>query len=70
MKSVARPFEQAGIVHRLWNLIPPLAIAPMLGIAAGVAPPYPNSCHWSMPISSMTISRMFGVWLLAALTGS
>src|SRR6202167_6022859 len=41
----------------------------MFGVAAGVAPPYPNSFHWSMPMSSITINRILGNGACAALTG-
>src|ERR1700731_401026 len=41
----------------------------MFGVAAGVTPPYPNSFHWSMPISSITINRILGNGAGAALTG-
>src|SRR5580704_131656 len=40
----------------------------MFGVAAAVTPLYPNSFHWSTPMSSITIKRMFGTGVCAACT--
>src|SRR5258707_6958452 len=49
--------------------MPAAEIELMLGVAAVVTPPYPNSFHWSIPISSITINKILGNGVCAACTG-